>query len=75
MYLYESHLGGFYMSDKYLDYDDLYCDECGDSDSFLGVFNNKKELKQLLKRYEDFYGKEYIASCMKDLLKELERKE
>ena len=46
MYIYESHLGGLYTSDSYLDYKDTYCEECGDSDWFLGEF----------KDWEDFIG-------------------
>ena len=36
MYLYESHLGGLYFEDEIFDDDMLYCDECGDSDMFMG---------------------------------------
>ena len=32
MYIYECHMGGLYTSDEPLDYEDLYCEECGDSD-------------------------------------------
>ena len=32
MYIYESHMGGLYTSYEPLDYEDLYCEECGDSD-------------------------------------------
>ena len=46
MYVYESHLGGLYTSESYLDYRDTYCEECGDSDWFLGEFSN----------WEDFIG-------------------
>lgn len=46
MYVYESHLGGLYLSYSYLDYDDTYCEECGDSDWFLGEFSD----------WEDFIG-------------------
>lgn len=40
MYLYESHMGGLYWSDYALDYDSLYCEECGDSDWEIGWFNS-----------------------------------
>lgn len=32
MYIYENHLGGLYASDYALDDDDLYCEQCGNSD-------------------------------------------
>ena len=32
-YIYEDHLGGgCYCTDHELDYDELYCEQCGDSD-------------------------------------------
>ncbi len=37
VYIYESHMGGIYFSDYEYDYDDLYCEECGDSDTFIGT--------------------------------------
>lgn len=35
MYLYESHLGGYYASEDEIPYEDLYCETCGDSDQYL----------------------------------------
>lgn len=35
MYLYESHLGGYYISEDEIPYEDLYCETCGDSDQYL----------------------------------------
>ena len=32
VYVYESHLGGLYTSDDYIPYDELDCEQCGDSD-------------------------------------------
>lgn len=43
MYYYESHMGGIYTSVEYYDFDDLYCEECGDSDTFLGDYETFKE--------------------------------
>lgn len=34
-YVYESHLGGYYATDDILDYEDTYCDSCGDSDQLV----------------------------------------
>ena len=43
VYVYESHLGGYYTSDELLDSDWLYCEQCGDSDWCLGWYNTFKE--------------------------------
>ena len=41
MYFYENHLGGnIYTTNYEQDYDDLYCEECGDSDTFLGEYDS-----------------------------------
>lgn len=55
-YLYESHLGGLYISDDYIDYDDLYCEECGDSDWLLGQFNSIEEFWNLIEDQVDICG-------------------
>lgn len=55
-YLYESHLGGLYTSDKPLDRDRLYCDQCGDSDWFLGAFETIKDFWNLIKDECDIDG-------------------
>lgn len=35
-YIYEDHLGGgYYLEDHELDYDELYCEQCGDSDRLV----------------------------------------
>lgn len=32
IYIYESHLGGLYISDEELSLDETYCETCGDCD-------------------------------------------
>ena len=56
MYIYESHLGGLYTSDEYLDYDDLYCEQCGDSDWLIGYAATKEKAWELLKDDTDING-------------------
>ena len=56
MYIYESHLGGLYTSDEYLDYDDLYCEQCGDSDWLIGYATTKEEAWKFLKGDIDING-------------------
>lgn len=50
-YLYASHLGGVYDTDDELDWECLYCEECGDSDEFLGTYTTEKERKALINQY------------------------
>jgi len=53
MYYYESHLGGIYTAEEALDYEDLYCEECGDSDTVLGYFESFREF--LINYADNFY--------------------
>lgn len=48
MYLYESHMGGFYTTEDQQSYDDLYCETCGDSDWELGEFETLEEFWNLI---------------------------
>ena len=87
MYIYENHMGGFYSSEEILDYDELYCETCGDSDTLLGWFDTKNELREVLYNYYNcnydysevaiFITKEeyeeYIKERKKDAEEELER--
>lgn len=47
-YLYEGHMGGIYTSDDHYSFDELYCEECGDSDTCLGWFDTEKDFLELL---------------------------
>ncbi len=47
-YLYESHTGGFYFEYHLLPETELYCTSCGDSDTWIGSFENENELRDLL---------------------------
>lgn len=49
MYIYESHMGYLYVDDNILDYDEQYCEQCGDSDWFIGRANTREEAWNLLK--------------------------
>lgn len=55
-YLYESHMGGIYFSETELDYDDLYCETCGDSDFLLGRVETFEDAWNLLRDDIDFCG-------------------
>ena len=41
-YLYENHLGGWYVLDHYEEPE--YCEQCGDCDRYLGSFEDNKEI-------------------------------
>lgn len=64
-YLYESHLGGVYWTTEQQSFEDLYCEECGDSNWLMGTFETMEELKELLYDYEEEYQemllKEFIG--------------
>lgn len=49
MYIYESHIGSLYVSEEDLDYEDLYCEQCGDSDWLVGYAETREEAWELLK--------------------------
>lgn len=55
-YLYENHMGGLYTSDEYMDYEELYCETCGDSDFLLGTFELVSEFWDLIEDMCSFYG-------------------
>ena len=56
MYIYEGHMGSLYTSDELLDYNDLYCEQCGDSDNLIGYADTKEEAWALLKDDIDING-------------------
>ena len=39
-YLYESHLGGYYVTDHELSLDERYCETCGDADRCIGGWDD-----------------------------------
>ena len=69
MYIYEGHMGGLYTSDDVLDYDFLHCEQCGDTDSYVGYARTRKEAWDLLKPLTDINGsggfnRDYIESFL-----------
>ena len=65
MYIYESHMGGLYTSDEPLDYEDLYCEECGDSDWLIGYAETRQDAWNLLKDDTDI--DKYLARNRRDM--------
>ena len=56
MYIYESHMGGLFVSDEILDYEQTYCETCGDSDRLIGYAENREEAWNLLEGDTDIDG-------------------
>lgn len=56
MYIYEGHLGSLYTSDRKLDWEEIYCEQCGDSDWLIGYATNRAEAWELLKDNTDIDG-------------------
>lgn len=56
MYIYEGHMRNLYTSDCELDYEDLYCEQCGDSDWLIGQADTRGEAWLLLKDDTDING-------------------
>lgn len=57
MYIYEGHLGSLYTSDTPLNYDDLYCEQCGDSDWLIGYATTRAEAwKDLDEIQQEYYA-------------------
>lgn len=42
-YLYECHTGGLYITDREVEFDHLYCEQCGDSDILVGTFETIRD--------------------------------
>lgn len=56
VYIYENHLGGLYVETEEIDYDNLYCEQCGDSDSLLFESNDIYEIAEFLKDKTDIFN-------------------
>jgi hypothetical protein len=50
VYIYESCTGNLYYSDHIKEYDELYCETCGDTDNFIGSARNKTGAKKLFNK-------------------------
>lgn len=71
MYIYQSHMGGLYTSDDELDYEQTYCETCGDSDWLIGYAETREEAWNLLKDDTNIDGSggwdyDYIQDFLKN---------
>lgn len=52
VYIYECHLSGsLYKEFEELNYNELYCETCGDFDREVGVFETGKEADEFIENY------------------------
>ena len=56
MYIYEGHTGCLFTSEDELDYDQRYCEQCGDSDWEIGYATTRAEAWKLLEDETDING-------------------
>ena len=71
MYIYQSHMGGLFVTDEELDFDQTYCEICGDSDFLIGYAETREEAWNLLKDDTDIDGSggwdyEYVQEFLKN---------
>jgi hypothetical protein len=68
MYIYQNHLSGeLYSSKDIIDYDDLYCETCGDSDSLVAKASCTQDLlEQMADDIAGGYDLNYILQFASD---------
>lgn len=71
MYIYESHMGGLFVSDEVLSYEQTYCETCGDSDYLIGYAETREEALEFLKDDTNIDGSggwdyEYMQEFLKN---------
>lgn len=64
LYVYESHLGGLFVTAEELE--STHCDSCGDCDWLLGVAADKKAAISIVMAQKD-YTKEHIKSMIEEI--------
>lgn len=69
-YIYDGHLGGFYISDEEIPDDDLYCETCGDYDELIFTMEDISDLQRLLNYMFTEY---YTLDCMFEIIKDLKK--
>lgn len=69
-YIYDSHLGGLYVSDEYIPDDDLYCETCGDYDELIFTMKDRFDTQKLLNYMFTEY---YTLDCMFEILEQLKK--
>ncbi len=62
-YIYQSHMGGLYACDEQQDYEFLYCEQCGDSDTLIGYAKSVYDAWELLKSETDTFDDSVCEEC------------
>lgn len=67
-YIYAGHLGSIYTSTYELDYEDLYCEQCGDSDSLVAEVDTTADLLDAICELYSFYdfSPDYIQEFIQE---------
>ncbi len=65
-YIYEGHMGGLYCTDDSQDWEDLYCEQCGDSDWELGYAETLEDAWRLLKDKTETFDDRKCLTCPHD---------
>lgn len=75
-YIYESHLGGLYISDKEIPYDDLYCETCNDDDNLIFEMECFDDIEYLLSfLFKESYSLSEIFELLEQLKKHYDKEE
>lgn len=69
-YIYDGHLGGFYISDEEIPDDDLYCETCGDYDELIFTMEDISDLQRLLNY---LFTENYTLNCMFEIIEDLKK--
>ena len=69
-YIYDGHLGGFYISDEKLSDDDLYYETCGDYDELIFTMEDICDLQRLLNY---LFTENYTLNCMFEIIEDLKK--
>ena len=71
IHVYESHLSGVYFTKEYDESWAETCEQCGNSDWYVGVISSEEELWEFMN--EEGYQDDYIEEAVKEYYKERER--
>lgn len=59
-------MGSLYVSDEVLDYEQLYCETCGDRDTLIGYADSREDAQRLLESYKDIFDESYIDEFIEE---------
>ena len=62
-YLYRGHMGSLFATDELLSFEERYCEQCGDSDDYIGYAKNMQEAWDLIKDECSTFDEEDCKKC------------